>query len=243
MQQVFSMMQSIDGCSPTLTLFIEPEIQRLSEDPSNWSKCLGEMVSTRIYHERTDGVAPRSEAESRARFLQCCLRIITMLGPANLDFFTLNWFIEALIDELAMSESAMLQRRFPRQVWLWAALMARAAVSSARHQSLSEAKQAEEWKRITSKSIRLVSDAFNLRNWVQVEQLLRTWVWHDDSLDAQPLKVLWEEAVAGRRQNADGTVAPVFLDKRFCFRDQESEKKPIIVDDEAFDLCVASAWT
>ncbi|KAI4598525.1 hypothetical protein KJ359_002936 [Pestalotiopsis sp. 9143b] len=244
MQEVFLMQQSITECVTTLTLFIDPELQRLAEDPTSWNTSLGDMISTRTYHDRIDGMAPRSEAESRARFLQCCLRVVTMLGPDNLDFFTLNWFLEALIDELSMSESAMLRGTFPRQAWLWAALMARAAVTSARHQSLSEAQQADEWKALTNRNIRIVSEASNLVTWTDAETLLRTWVWRGNNLfDAEPLREIWEAAMTGSRtrQVSDGTISPSFLDKRLCYFD--NEKKPIIMEDEAFDLCVPTVWT
>lgn len=244
MQEVFLMQQSITECVTTLTLFIDPELQRLAEDPTSWNTSLGDMISTRTYHDRIDGMAPRSEAESRARFLQCCLRVVTMLGPDNLDFFTLNWFIEALIDELSMSESAMLRGTFPRQAWLWAALMARAAVTSARHQSLSEAQQADEWKALTNRNIRIVSEASNLGTWTDAETLLRTWVWRGNNLfDAEPLREIWEAAMIGSRtrQVSDGTISPSFLDKRLCYFG--NEKKPVIMDDEAFDLCVPTVWT
>ncbi|ETS87199.1 hypothetical protein PFICI_01027 [Pestalotiopsis fici W106-1] len=250
MQDVCLMQQSIAECSSTLTLFIDPELQRLAEDPSSWNTTLGDMISTPVYHDIIDGIAPRSEAESRARFLQCCLRVVTMLGPNNLDFFTLNWFIEALIDELSMSETAMLRGNFPRQAWLWAALMARVAATSARHQSLSEAQQADEWKNITNRNIRIASQAANLRTWAEAETLLRTWVWQANLFDAGPLKEIWEAAVISSSSSSsssstthfdDGTVSPSFLDKRLFFAD--NEKKPIIMDDEAFDLCVPTVWT
>ncbi|KAH6660513.1 hypothetical protein BKA67DRAFT_686897 [Truncatella angustata] len=242
MRQIFEITQSIEGCSTTLTLFIEPGIQTLSEDPLNWDATLGETILTSSYHERTDSVLPRSEAESRARFLQCCLRILTMLGAGNMDFFILNWFIEALIDELSMSEKSMLSGRFPRHAWFWAAMMVRVAVTSVRHCSTSEEQQINEWKTVTSSQIRLVADALGLQDWADVEALLRTWVWRDNNLDARELRGVWEEIVAAKKQNVEeGTLIPGFFEKIFCNPDED--RKPVIVDDEAFDLCVQHAWS
>jgi hypothetical protein len=240
MRQIFDITQSVEGCASTLTLFIEPEVQRLSEEPSNWNKNIGEIISTRSFHERTDYAIPRSEAESRARFLQCCLKVVTMLGPGNLDLFTLNWFIEALIDEISMSENAMLGGKFPRNAWLWAAMMARVAATSAPHCSPSEGQQINEWKKITNSKIRLVAKASNLDTWAKTEAMLRTWVWHHDLLDAPALRDIWEEAVAARKEVANDTIAPVFLNKHSLFADEDT--KPIIIEDEAFDQYIHSAW-
>lgn len=240
MRQIYETTRSIEGCSATLTLFIEPEIQHMSEDPSIWDKSLSEAIVTSSYNERTNCIIPRSEAESRARFLQCCLKVINMLGPNNLDFFTLNWFIEALIDELSMSQNAMLAGNFPKQAWLWAAMMVRAAATSGRRQTVSESHQIDEWRNIAAEKIRLASDASNLRSWGDAEALLRTWVWHHSIQGAHDLKELWEEAVGQRKDTLEDPIVPLFLDETLCLPDED--RKPIIVDDEAFDLCVNSTW-
>ncbi|KAK6087277.1 hypothetical protein SCUP234_01908 [Seiridium cupressi] len=240
MRHILEMTQSIDGCANTLTLFIEPEVQRLSEEPTNWNKTVGEIVSTKAFHERTDYTVPRTEAESRARFLQCCLKVATVLGPGNLDFFILNWFIEALIDELAISESAMLRDSFPRHAWLWAAMMARVAATSARHCNISERQQANEWKKITNRKIRLVTRAAKLKTWNEVEISLRSWVWRNDLLNAFAMREIWEEAMIDCEEVASDTVAPLFLDKRLHVSDEY--RKPIIIEDEAFDQYTNNTW-
>lgn len=240
MHEIFNLTQPIRGCANTFTLFIEPEVQILSEDPLTWDSTVAEVISTKSYRERTDWMVPRSEAESRARFLQCCLRVVTLVGPGNLDFFTLNWFIQALIDEISMSENAMLAGHFPRCTWLWAAMMARAAAMSVQPSNPSEEQQIGEWTAIINEKIRTFAKNSGFRSWENAESLLRTWVLHGDLLNTQQLRGIWEDATLNRMQPSDGIVVPTYLDKRPYLPTEE--KKPIIIDDEAFDQCINAIW-
>lgn len=240
MHEIFSVTQSIKGCANTFTLFIEPEVQIISEDPSTWDSTVAEVISTKSYRERTDWIVPRSEAESRARFLQCCLRVVTLVGPGHLDFFTLNWFIQALIDEISMSENSMLGGRFPRHTWLWAALMTRAAAMSVQPCNPSEEQQIDEWKAIANEKLQLFARASGLRNWQDVESLLKTWVLHGNLLNTQQLREIWEDAVLRRIDVGDGVLVPTYLDKPQYL--SAEERKPIIIDNEAFDHCIHAGW-
>lgn len=166
-----------------------------------------------------------------------------MVG-GNLDFFTLNWFIEALIDETSMSENALLEGNFPGHAWLWAAMMARVAATSVKPSNRAEVQQIQEWKTIADNKIYQATRTLGLQNWDETEALLRTWVWQDSSLGVAQLKHIWEECQLDRivashpdAQDLYDTASPNFIDKRLG-----EDQKPIIVDDEAFDQCLPAVW-
>jgi hypothetical protein len=196
MRELREIIHPINGCIKTLTLFIDPYVESCLDDPQYSCKTVFEMMN-REYEEQTEWTAPPSEAEGRARFMNCCFRLWAMIGPGNSDMFCLNWFVEALIDECSMSEQAMLRGQFPRHAWLWAALMARCAATSGFPSTSSEARQIQEWKRIACEKIVLVTRAENLRTWEATRALLRSWVWRDSFLDEQLIRDMWEEAVFG----------------------------------------------
>ncbi|KAI1874409.1 hypothetical protein JX265_004617 [Neoarthrinium moseri] len=227
MKELGETIESIEGCYNTLTLFVDPVIAESTNNPALSNKTVGEVMTSRVYSEQTEWTAPPAEAKSRARFMTCCFRLWTMRGPGSSDMFSLNWFMEALIDECCMTEHAMLRRKFPRNAWLWAAMMTRCAATSVQPNSASEAQQIEEWKNIACSKIRLVSEAANLRTWEEARAIMRSWVWRDNLVDERQLKEMWEGAVLGKRTFEDGTVSPAFLDKRLFI--PADELKPVIL--------------
>lgn len=249
MRQTFDITHSIRGCSSTLCLFIEPELQKQSEDPLIWDQTIIQVISTESYLKRTDFSVPRSESESRARFLQCCLRAITLIGLGNLDFYLLNWFVEALIDEISMSENAMLEGNFPRNAWLWTALMARVAATSVQPSNPAESRQAEEWRSISDEKICQATKAMDLRTWDEAEALLQTWVELDDKIQIEQLSQIWEQCRVGRKDTMqhlrnepnDAEALTVSVSDKHLFY-LDDEKKPIIINDEAFDQFIPDVW-
>ncbi|KAI0125620.1 hypothetical protein BJ170DRAFT_631839 [Xylariales sp. AK1849] len=219
--EIHSITQSIKtspatGCFHTFQLFVDPFMERYQQDPRVDHKTLADFLMDQTEDEDQQGgwTTPPSEAESRARFSSCCFRLWTMLGAGDSDIFLLNWFVEALIDDICMTERGMLRGAIPRHLWFWAAMMARCAATSARPTCASEAQQIDEWKDIACGKIRLATEALNIKSWEEAKVVLKSWLWRDTLTDDQRLMEMWEEAVMGKETILDEAVSPECLDSR-----------------------------
>jgi hypothetical protein len=205
----FAALVASSGMLNTFQAFVAPYIEKFLEHPEIGNKTLADLVVNKT--QKGDSVCP-NEAESRSRFSSCCFYLWTMLGAGDSDMFILNWFVEALIDDLEITEQSMLQGHFPRHAWMWGAMLARVAATSARPNCSLEAQQVAEWRDITSDKIRLVSQALQVRTWDQAKAVLKSFVWRDTSLDERALRHMWEEAVLGTDMMIDRTLSLECLD-------------------------------
>lgn len=219
----FAALVASSGMLSTFQAFVAPYVEKFLEHPEIGNKTLAEVV---VNNTQKSDSAYLNEAESRSRFSSCCLYLWTMLGAGDSDMLLLNWFVEALIDDLDITEQSMIQGDLPRHAWLWGAMLARVAATSTRPQCPLEAQQVAEWKEITSDKIRLVSQALQVRTWQEARVVLKSFVWRDTPLDERALQRIWEEAVQGTHKITVDPISLEYLDPRVYLSDGYSKMAP-----------------